>query len=91
MRPIDEQKGETIMKKEVQNEADIDALSDAWDRDAVGKRRIIERIEDLPDLEEVSGAEIEWLIDGIIAPKMLSPGNGLWSASSRRCGIPVEE
>lgn len=55
------------MKKEVQFQADIDALSEAWNRDAVDKPQIIQRIEDLPDLEEISGNDIEWVLDGIFA------------------------
>jgi hypothetical protein len=69
------------MSKDVRSQADIDLLSDTWDRDSVGEPRIIKRIEDLPDLEEVSGAEINWVIDGMFAEGALhmitsEPGAG---------------
>ncbi len=68
------------MRREVQNPADIDAISDAWG-DSVDKPAKIQRIEDLPNLEDVSGTEIEWVIPGILAQGALhmitsEPGAG---------------
>jgi hypothetical protein len=67
--------------KEIQHQGDIDALSVAWARDTNGSPRIIERIEDLPNLEDVAGAEMVWVIDGIFAQGALhmitsEPGAG---------------
>jgi len=70
------------MRREVETEVDIDALSDEWSHAPdVDKPRLIERIEDLPDLEDVSGADIEWVVDGIFAEGALhmltsEPGAG---------------
>jgi hypothetical protein len=69
------------MKQEIENESDIDALAKAWDRGSVDKPRIIQRIEDLPDLDKVNGGEIEWVIKGIVAQGALhmitsEPGAG---------------
>jgi len=56
------------MRREVETEVDIDALSDEWGHTPhVDKPQLIARIEDLPDLEQVTGADIEWVVDGIIA------------------------
>jgi hypothetical protein len=59
------------MRREVETELDIDALSDEWDRDrfdgtgnfhGLGN---IHRIEDVPLLEEAGGSSIEWVVDHI--------------------------
>lgn len=56
------------MRRVVENELDIDALADEWGHEQdVDRPRVIERIEHLPPLEQVNGADIKWLIDDIIA------------------------
>jgi hypothetical protein len=55
------------LKREIETEADIDVLSHKWDQETIDKPRLIKRIEDLPDLEQVSGAEIDWIVKGIFA------------------------
>jgi len=69
------------LKREVESEADVDALATAWDQVAVAKARKITRIEDLPDLEHVNGREIKWVVEGIFAEGALhmltsEPGAG---------------
>jgi len=70
------------MRWEVDAEQEIDSLAASWSTDAdANQARLIQRIEDLPPLEEVSGANIEWVVDGIIAQGALhmltsEPGAG---------------
>jgi hypothetical protein len=70
------------MRQEIETELDIDAISDEWDQEnAASSPPIIERIEDVPHLEDVSGANIEWILDGIPAKGALhmftsEPGGG---------------
>src|SRR5579872_2838103 len=55
------------MRRELETEDDIKKLSENWDKETGDIPRLITRIEDLPDLEEVSGANIEWVVEGIFA------------------------
>jgi energy-coupling factor transporter ATP-binding protein EcfA2 len=55
------------MRRELESEEDITKLSENWDKDNGDKPRVISRIEDLPDLEQVNGATIQWIVDSIIA------------------------
>lgn len=69
------------MRREVETEVDVDALSKKWDEETVDRPRIIKRIEDLPDLEQVSGADIDWVVADIFAQGALhmltsEPGAG---------------
>jgi hypothetical protein len=66
---------------ELENEDDINRLSENWDKDNGDKPRVITRIEDLPDLDQVSGADIDWVVEGIFAEGALhmitsEPGGG---------------
>lgn len=66
---------------ELENEDDINRLSENWGKDNGDKPRVITRIEDLPDLDQVSGADIEWIVEGIFAEGALhmitsEPGGG---------------
>jgi hypothetical protein len=68
------------MRHEVATEGDVDKLSDEWSQDS-GRKPVIARIEDLPDLEEVSGASIGWVVDRLFAEGALhmitsEPGAG---------------
>ncbi len=68
------------MKHETPEE--LDALIDAWSAETSGEGTpAVKRIEDLPDLETVGAAEIEWVVDGIFAQGALhmltsEPGAG---------------
>ncbi len=67
------------MVQEIKSEEDINGLSRSWE--SQGTRGKIERIEDLPDLDQVKGASIEWVVEGIIAQGALhmvtsEPGAG---------------
>lgn len=53
------------MIQDVASEQDINAVAHSWDR--LDSPRKIARIEDLPDLEEGDGEEIQWVVEGIIA------------------------
>lgn len=53
------------MKKILNSNEDINALSEEL-QDGVKERRI-KRIEDLPDVEQVAGDDIEWIVDGVFA------------------------
>jgi hypothetical protein len=69
------------LKREVESEADVHALATAWDQEAVAKPRKITRIEDLPNLEQASGRDIKWAVEGIFAEGALhmltsEPGAG---------------
>jgi hypothetical protein len=69
------------MRREIEKERDIEALAEKWDQEPGDKPRIIKRIEDLPDLDQVSGATIDWVIDRILAQGALhmltsEPGAG---------------
>jgi hypothetical protein len=70
------------MRGEVETEVDLDALADEWGHEPdVDKPRIVERIEDLPDLEQAGEADIKWVLDGIFAEGALhmltsEPGAG---------------
>lgn len=68
------------MRKEVETVEDVAALSREWNAEHVGRRRI-ERIEDLPNIEQVSGTTITWVVEGIFAEGALhmitsEPGAG---------------
>jgi hypothetical protein len=67
------------MKKILNSNEDINALSEEL-QDGV-KESKIKRIEDLPDIEQVAGDDIEWLVDGVFARGALhmitsEPGGG---------------
>lgn len=69
------------MKQEIESGADIAALSRRWDTEAGGRKKVIERIEDLPSIEQLAGAKMEWVVDGIFAKGALhmitsEPGAG---------------
>jgi hypothetical protein len=69
------------MRWEVDEEQDIDLLAASWTTEEDTHAGLIQRIEDLPRLEEVGGADIEWVVDGIIAQGALhmltsEPGAG---------------
>ena len=56
------------MRREIVAAPELDSLSDEWrPEDTASEARLINRIEDLPALESVSGNSIEWVVDGIIA------------------------
>jgi len=69
------------MRRELETEDDIKKLSENWARETGDRPSLIQRIEDLPDLEQVSGTNIEWVVDGIFAQGALhmitsEPGAG---------------
>jgi energy-coupling factor transporter ATP-binding protein EcfA2 len=56
------------MRREIEAEQEIDSLAASWSAEEDSNQaRLIHRIEDLPRLEGVSGADIDWVVDGIIA------------------------
>jgi len=68
------------MKHEIETEGDVTKLSEKWDQDS-GHKPVITRIEDLPDLEEVTGATIDWIVERMFAEGALhmitsEPGAG---------------
>jgi len=77
------------MNREIETEEDVNKLSQKWAQESGDKPPVITRIEDLPDLEQISGANIEWLVDGIFAEGALhmltsEPGAGksTWTAAA---------
>lgn len=68
------------MKHDLESEGDVNKLSEKWAQDTDPKP-LITRIEDLPDLEEVSGANMIWVVERLFAEGALhmitsEPGAG---------------
>lgn len=77
------------MSREINSEEDVRALGEKWNQDNSGKALNIKRIEDVPDLEQAGGADIEWVVPGIFAQGALhmitsEPGAGksTWMAAA---------
>lgn len=59
------------MRHEIEKEDDVTKLSHKWDQDS-GHKPAITRIEDLPDLESLNAATIEWIAEGLFAEGALT-------------------
>ena len=77
------------MKRELETEKDISELSRTWEAQANGKPRLIGRIEDLPRLDQVGGAGVVWVLEGIFAEGALhmvtsdsGAGKSTWVAAA---------
>lgn len=55
------------MRREIGAGPDLDVLSSEWCAEDGIEDRIIHRIEELPNLEQVDADSIEWVVDGMIA------------------------
>lgn len=56
------------MRQEIESLPELAALSKQWMEEEDNKAsRIVQRIEDIPRLEDISTGGIEWVVDGIFA------------------------